>query len=109
MNNNAVKPIVAVKKDERTGDISLVQYAWRKSLGARVGWGSPKHYSVTEFRNTGLDHILESLHEFHSRDGDDPSMRAVLPVEERTKFNKYHLSLVIGLEDDSTLVLTPSR
>jgi hypothetical protein len=101
-------PTLEILKHKVRGDFLLLHQAFEKRFGWIVAWGEPERLSDEQMRGHGLQRVLNSLAQFHDRDGDDE--RKLFKGSKHHKKNELEISFYhVGVTQcsPSQLRLTP--
>jgi hypothetical protein len=103
------KPKVTILREKTSGDYLLVHYALHPKIGASIGWGLRDRYTPDTFRKSGLDAVLKSLHDYHSRKNADKQINVYRVSGPKGSIDdaKAHLSLGVRMDMPSELTISP--
>ena len=102
------KPTLQLFRHKSTGDFTILNLALNPNYGAPTGWGPLVHIGADRMRREGAELISANLDRFHERSRARSELET-MSLEETSEFYDHRDVLILWLEDDSELVVTPMR
>jgi hypothetical protein len=100
-------PGLSLYKNKSSGSLVIINFAVDELYGMNKAWGPMVHLTVDEFRNSGINIILDNLQGFADRDSNDGDAMSKLPRNVQRTFDREHLLVSIRQESPSQLICTP--